>query len=60
MSLSPWSLCQDGDTECPNRGSLSKSSLHIEGKHFTHADTKKLNHDSWGEREEADNSQHFF
>lgn len=38
----------------------SQSSLPVEGKYFTHADTKKLNHCSWGEREKADNSQHFF
>lgn len=38
----------------------SQSSLPVEGKHFTHADTKKLNHCSWGEREEANNSLHFF
>lgn len=38
----------------------SQSVLSIEGKYFGHADTKKLNHNSWGEREEVDNSQHFF
>lgn len=37
----------------------SQSSLPVEGKYFTHADMK-LNHGSWGDKEEADNSQHFF
>lgn len=38
----------------------SQSSLPVEGKYFTHADPKKLNHCSWGEREEADTVNTFF